>query len=224
REQHARRRPHLDGRRAEAPERPADDRGPDQGLHLSARRPQPAQSAGRPHPDRPPRPQPPVRQSGPPGLRVAHDHRLPGPVQPEHRHRLPARERARRNPVRLRTARHRPDADGAAQHSGNEHAARAHADEPPARNLHLLLPRPPVHARSVSSYPLATRPTPKVGHTTLTSRVATGDPAGPPHMTTTLTPHRTPSALRRRRVTPPEGADGTASTSRLAGLLALFVT
>ena len=43
-------------------------------------------------------------------------------------------------------------------------------------------------------------------------------------MSTTLTPHRTPSALRRRRVTPPEGADGTASTSRLAGLLALFVT
>src|SRR5262249_31021647 len=59
----------------------------------------------------------------------------------------------------------------------------------------------------------------------LTSRVATGDPARPtPHMSTTLTPHRTPSALRRRRVTPPEGAEGTASTSRLAGLLALFVT
>jgi len=43
-------------------------------------------------------------------------------------------------------------------------------------------------------------------------------------MSTTLTPHRTPSAPRRRRVTPPEGADGTASTSRLAAPLALFVT
>src|SRR5262249_36169923 len=43
-------------------------------------------------------------------------------------------------------------------------------------------------------------------------------------MSTTLTPDGTPSALRRRRVTPPEGADGITSTSRLAGLLALFVT
>src|SRR5262249_49912604 len=58
----------------------------------------------------------------------------------------------------------------------------------------------------------------------LTSRVATGDPAGPSHTSTTVTPHGLRSAFRRRRVTPPEGADGITSTSRLAGLLALFVT
>ena len=57
-----------------------------------------------------------------------------------------------------------------------------------------------------------------------TSRVATGDPAGPPHMNTTLNPHGLQSALRRPRVIPPDGADGIASTSRLVGLLALCVT
>ena len=43
-------------------------------------------------------------------------------------------------------------------------------------------------------------------------------------MSTTLTPHGTPSALRRLRATPPEGADSTTSTPTRAGLLALFVT
>jgi len=43
-------------------------------------------------------------------------------------------------------------------------------------------------------------------------------------MSTILTPRGTPSALRRRGVTPPEGTDGRTSTSRRAGLLALFVT
>src|SRR5262249_10453667 len=56
------------------------------------------------------------------------------------------------------------------------------------------------------------------------SRVATSDPATPPQMSTTLDPHGTPSALRRRRVSPPGGAHGTTRTWRLAGLLALFVT
>ena len=58
----------------------------------------------------------------------------------------------------------------------------------------------------------------------LTSRVATGVPAGPPHMRRTLTPHALPSAPRRRRVTPPEEANGITSTARLAGLLAFCVT
>jgi hypothetical protein len=43
-------------------------------------------------------------------------------------------------------------------------------------------------------------------------------------MSTTLTPHDTPSAPRRRRLTAPEGTDGTTSTPRRAGLLALLVT
>ena len=58
----------------------------------------------------------------------------------------------------------------------------------------------------------------------LTSRVATGDPAGSPDVSGTLTSDGTPSSLRRRRVTPPEEANGITSTARLAGLLAFCVT
>src|SRR5262249_62280424 len=111
------------------------------------------------------RPHPRIGQAPPPPPERPRDPRPRAPPHRAPRPRLPPPAPPRRNPVRLGTARHRLDADGAAQLAGDRHAALAHADEPPARNLHLLLPRPPVHARSVPSCPLGT-PTPTVGRTT----------------------------------------------------------
>ena len=74
---------------------------------------------------------------------LPHDHRLPRALQPRHRHRLPARRRP--GPLRLRQSRlrapgHHPG--GPADHVEDP----AQAED---RDVHLLLPRAPVHARLV---------------------------------------------------------------------------
>ena len=143
-EQQPRRRGGRAAGRAHAARRPGGDRRPARDHRLPLRPGRPAARRRRLAPAR--------RRAGavaelPQHRRRAHDlphdHRLPRALQPLDRDRLPARRRARR--LRLRRARLRPRG----LHPGGQPRHLGDALEPRPRHLHVLLPRPPVHARGV---------------------------------------------------------------------------
>jgi hypothetical protein len=78
---------------------------------------------------------------------LALDHLLRRPLQQVHGHRLP--DRRRQVPVRLRPARH--------DHTRGRSHDLADAEEPAGRDLHVLLPHPPLHARLLPGHEVALR-------------------------------------------------------------------